>query len=267
MIMLFLMIYIVIFTPYFIAFDISTSSLDNPAAITDLIVNCFFMLDVLLMFRCSYPNPDPNSKEKLIKDRWMIAQNYLLGWFWVDIISSLPWSQILAPVSTSNAQSVAMVLRVTRLVRLLRLFQLTKVIRVLTRSNIKNFVSQMEAAVGRTMMRMLQLLMLAFTLIHWSACVFYFTANVQGTSAQTWLMEYQLFILDDNGQVGYSAPNIVRYICSLYWAVVTMTTLGYGDITPVTTAEKVVAIFIILIGATLFAYFSESLSVISSPLC
>lgn len=40
---------------------------------------------------------------------------------------------------------------------------------------------------------------------------------------------------------------------SLWWAVVTMTTVGYGDVTPVTTAGKVVATFIMLIGVGLVA--------------
>ncbi len=40
---------------------------------------------------------------------------------------------------------------------------------------------------------------------------------------------------------------------SIWWAVVTMTTVGYGDVTPVTTLGKVVATFIMLIGIALVA--------------
>ncbi|MBN7825798.1 ion transporter [Bowmanella dokdonensis] len=40
---------------------------------------------------------------------------------------------------------------------------------------------------------------------------------------------------------------------SLWWAVVTMTTVGYGDVTPLTTAGRVVATFIMLIGVGLVA--------------
>ena len=40
---------------------------------------------------------------------------------------------------------------------------------------------------------------------------------------------------------------------SLWWAVVTMTTVGYGDVTPVTMAGKIVATFIMLIGVGLVA--------------
>jgi voltage-gated potassium channel len=54
---------------------------------------------------------------------------------------------------------------------------------------------------------------------------------------------------------------------SLWWAVVTMTTVGYGDVTPVTVLGKVVATIIMLIGvglvalptAMLAARFSEEL--------
>ncbi len=40
---------------------------------------------------------------------------------------------------------------------------------------------------------------------------------------------------------------------SYWWAVVTMTTVGYGDVTPVTVAGKVVAVFVMLLGVGLVA--------------
>jgi voltage-gated potassium channel len=40
---------------------------------------------------------------------------------------------------------------------------------------------------------------------------------------------------------------------SIWWSVVTMTTVGYGDVTPVTTLGKIVAAFIMLIGVGLVA--------------
>lgn len=40
---------------------------------------------------------------------------------------------------------------------------------------------------------------------------------------------------------------------SLWWAVVTMTTVGYGDVTPITNLGKVVATFIMLLGVGLVA--------------
>jgi Ion transport protein. len=40
---------------------------------------------------------------------------------------------------------------------------------------------------------------------------------------------------------------------SVYWAVVTMTTVGYGDITPHTTAGRVLASLLILVGYSMIA--------------
>ena len=43
-----------------------------------------------------------------------------------------------------------------------------------------------------------------------------------------------------------------RYIAGLYWAITTMTTVGYGDILPRSDAERVYATASMLLGATVF---------------
>ena len=45
-----------------------------------------------------------------------------------------------------------------------------------------------------------------------------------------------------------------KYIYSLYWAITTIVTVGYGDITPQNNAEVCVVIVIELFGTALFGY-------------
>ena len=40
---------------------------------------------------------------------------------------------------------------------------------------------------------------------------------------------------------------------SVYWAIVTMTTVGYGDITPVTAIGRLLSAFVMLLGYTIIA--------------
>jgi len=49
------------------------------------------------------------------------------------------------------------------------------------------------------------------------------------------------------------SPN-ARYVAALYLSVMTISTVGYGDIVPVTMAERVYLIFAMLIGASVYAY-------------
>ena len=50
------------------------------------------------------------------------------------------------------------------------------------------------------------------------------------------------------------------YLWSLYWALTTLTTVGYGDITPASDAERVYSIFALLIGALIFGFMISQVS-------
>lgn len=52
------------------------------------------------------------------------------------------------------------------------------------------------------------------------------------------------------GQEGSAFNNVPN---SIYWAVVTLTTVGYGDITPVTTLGRLLSTIIMLLGYTILA--------------
>ena len=54
----------------------------------------------------------------------------------------------------------------------------------------------------------------------------------------------------ENGEPGSGFTDLPS---SIYWAIVTMTTVGYGDITPVTTMGRILSALIMVLGYTIIA--------------
>lgn len=82
---------------------------------------------------------------------------------------------------------------------------------------------------------MFYLVVMAFTAINAGAGLF-------------WMLEKQ------------TNPNLKNYLDALYYATATMTTVGYGDIAPVTQLGKVLAICLMLSGTAIFVCFTAVLS-------
>ena len=154
---------------------------------------------------------------KLVQNPRRIARHYLSGWFIVDFLAAFPFELIFTgPMAALTGGA--------RVLRLFRLFRLTRLARFMQRMAREDIISL-------PVLRMLFLTFWVLLIAHWTAC--------------GWIAL---------GGVPDVTDSLSVYIEALYWSITTITTIGYGDITPDGNAQMVFTMFIQLIGAATYGY-------------
>jgi hypothetical protein len=93
-------------------------------------------------------------------------------------------------------------------------------------------------------------------MIHLVACIWFISARTYNFSPETWVSR--------NGLLDVSEGDF--YLSGFYWACTVLTTVGYGDITPFTTFEVLVAIMWMICGIGFYSLVVGSLSSVLSSL-
>ncbi|KAG8447003.1 hypothetical protein GDO86_014446 [Hymenochirus boettgeri] len=251
---LLLVIYTAIFTPYSAAFLLNDQEEErtwecgyscNPLNIVDLIVDIMFIVDIIINFRTTYVNIN----DEVVSHPAKIAIHYFKGWFLIDMVAAIPFDLLIYRTGSDETTTLIGLLKTARLLRLVR------VARKLDR------YSEYGAAV-------LFLLMCTFALIaHWLACIWYAIGNVERLH-----MEHKIGWLDNlANQIGKSyndvnngsGPSIKdKYVTALYFTFSSLTSVGFGNVSPNTNSEKIFSICVMLIGSLMYASIFGNVSAI-----
>ncbi|CAK4721454.1 hypothetical protein LEN26_007381 [Aphanomyces euteiches] len=229
--------------PYEIAF-VETVTVDG-LFITDRCVDASFLMDMIFNFMTPFVDKENN---QLVEDVRQIALNYLQGWFILDFVSIVPFDLLSMGFSSSDSPPVPGkkdVAQQLKIIRIIRLFRLIKLVRVLRASRI---YSRWEAILGfkYTSVKLAKFLSGVLILAHWLACLWGLTPSLEddGQNETNWMQAYGV------------NPNsaLEKYVVSLYWSVMTIGTVGYGDVQPKTDFERCICIGCMLCGGGTYAY-------------
>eukprot|EP01041_Mallomonas_annulata_P008584 gene8584-17711_t len=239
--------YSVIFDTYSLAFDQST---EGGFLIMDYLVTIFFFIDIIFNFFTTHVD----SKHRLVTDRRIIINRYLKGWFCIDVLSTIPFDVIFDAIAQNHMDlGIFRITKFLRFMRLLKIWRLAKVSEFLERS------SEM-LTIPPAFLRLFKLgLSLCFS-AHFAGCLWFAIANNESEETVTWLDAYcfpSTTAEDSELLCEAQRGTASNYMTSLYWALTTMATVGYGDVkpSPPSTAETVLAILAIVLGSLITAYF------------
>ena len=147
---------------------------------------------------------------------WSFVLYPFTGWAIIDLLSILPGLSILAPGFK--------IFRVTRLLKILRLF---KFIRYSSKIQVLGRVVRKEREV------LLSVLVISVFYVFLTALI---------------MFNAEPHINPETGAVTFE-----NFFDALYWATVTLTTVGYGDLTPVTDIGRFISMLSSLLGVAIIA--------------
>eukprot|EP01083_Nonionella_stella_P083707 231517_1 len=238
------LLYTSIEVPYSLSFGVKLSLSDTAGRIA-LFIDIFLLFDIVLNFRTGYI--DKYDHLHIITSPVMIAKKYLSSWFWLDLISSLPFEFVIPLLIHEEDTRFSEFVKVLRIFRLLRGLKMLRVLRVFKLfKGFGGYVFVREAAMTLKCVRCLAAMLIT---AHYLACFWYLVGwQTAKNGKRSWIE-----IIEENH--GDDATNFTKYSYSWYWAIVTLFTTGYGDIHAFNEEEQWTASVCILIGTCFFAYF------------
>ena len=266
-----LLMYLLIVVPLRLCFEIEVE-IGSFAFWFDVGVDVYFLTDIWVNFRTPHYHATTGL---LVIDERDIAMNYCKTWLVIDVVTCLPVSYVMMLIhgveAASDGKSVRM-LKVLRLLKLAKLLRITRIVRMLER-----YREQLRVFMAAFGSIILMSAILVFS--HLVACIWYAvgtnaqlptteTPGVDGWVYRQWGPKcvgetedhWSVALEGESADVCRHPDQKSKYITAVYWALMTISTVGYGDITAQTDIEMLMTVLAMLFGALVFALITGSLS-------
>eukprot|EP00891_Asterochloris_glomerata_P005349 jgi/Astpho2/5349/Aster-x1289 len=235
---------VLLFTALVTPFEISFLKQHfNALFVCNRVVDVSFILDMVLQALMGFWD---KKRQRWESSLGPVLWRYCRTWLLLDIISAAPFD-VVAMLLSSQTLSKFKVLRLLRLVRLAKLFRILRAGHILQRWEVK-------LAINYSVVQLTKSVVVVMVCAHWLACGYHLVVILESSTGANWVLAYNESIPGDEVTTAAEV-----YLVALGWSVQTMSTIGYGDVRPVTNAERSYAIVGMLIGASLYAYMVGSI--------
>lgn len=220
------------------------------------IIDVSFFVDIVLTFFSAYVE---ESNMQLETNKAVIAKKYLKFWFWMDLLSIIPFDLILQNIFTdSEIGNMAKFTRVGKLYKMIRMLRMVKMFRIVKdrKKILANLDSVMKANAGAE--RLIFFCFGFFLFNHTFCSIWIMLASFD--EENNWKLTFRGKFIDVDGKYitdEYGPGD--WYMVGIYFVATTVTTVGYGDITPMNAYERSFCTLLMFIGVITFSYTTGSI--------
>ena len=225
----------------------------------------FFTLDIIFNFMRVPDDRDINSENKVTHST--IGLRYIKGGkFFVDVIATVPLYLITYVqgeknnwAETESSNQYGVFLKLVRLVRISRLINLLdpsavhKIGEILFSGQTRQKKVELQLMI-KNVYQVFRLILLTVITTYFTGCIFYFVSSMQNDET---MLNLGVDTFIDANSLEENAYTY-QLITSCYFSITTLSTVGYGELFPISKVEKCLGMVIMLLGVGFFSYIMGS---------
>ena len=223
--------------------------------IVNAIIDISFLIDIVVTFNTAFFD---ENKLLMVTDKCTIAKQYIRFWFWLDLLSIIPFDLIISHTSNGDMGNVAKISRVSKLYKMVRMLRMIKMIRIF--KDRKKIMANLDKAMNTNAgSERILFYLFGFVLFnHTFSSIWIMLASFD--ERNNWRSAFRDKFLDADGNSPVDTYGDGDwYIVALYFIATTVTTVGYGDLGPMNNIERGFCNVLMFIGVVTFSFATGAL--------